>query len=369
MEKRRYSKLVIDKDKLPDWISSWCQENLKGNWEINSTEKSDFIQFVINNDKDIIKINFTKCNGGLLSINPNVGVKTSISIQIAEYIYERVKNVLKDSPYSYGFSINISEDDFKTIIDLLNEIEGVQQMNYSTSFEKGKAPYYLYKFQGPVKDSVTIKYFLSTNRMQLQGKPLWLFNEIVAMVSENGVEMSDVIDAQLRCYNVELDKKEVYEEMECVLGKSLFEFLSNALKAILSTSFVFAKIDITMLDYSPIVQQALRTFEGFIKKVLNTNGIECLGDTQLGIFFNRPDKDSPFTMQTRYSEILDNKDLEKSLVAMYTFYYNKRHPYFHATAYDVDTRTISNRKVADELFSEIISKMKAWYESVKKYCT
>lgn len=205
--------------------------------------------------------------------------------------------------------------------------------------------------------------------MQLQGKPLWLFNEIVAMVSENGVEMNDVIDAQLRYYNVEIDKKEIYEEMEAVLGKNLFDFLSNALKAILSTSFMFAKIDITLSDYSPIVQQALRTFEGFIKKVLNTNGIECIGDTQLGTFFIRPNKESSFTMQTQYSEILDNEDLEKSLVAMYTFYYNKRHPYFHTTAYDIDTRIISNRKVADELFSEIISKMKAWYESVEKYCT
>lgn len=73
---------------------------------------------------------------------------------------------------------------------------------------------------------------------------------------------------------------------------------------------------------------------------------------------------SPFTMQEKYSSILKDGELEKKLTAMYTFYYKKRHPHLHATAYDFDTVLISNRKSADELFSEIISAMKTWYVSV-----
>ena len=50
--------------------------------------------------------------------------------------------------------------------------------------------------------------------------------------------------------------------------------------------------------------------------------------------------------------------------SMYTFYHRKRHPHAHATANDFDTAIIANRQVADELFNEIISKMKASHENV-----
>ena len=240
-------------------------------------------------------------------------------------------------------------------------MEGVQQTNYSAALEENKAKYYLYKFQGDAGDSVTIKYFLNTNRMQMQGKPLWLFNEIVSMVSENGADINDIVDAQLKYCNVEISTNEIFEEMEAILGTDLYNFLSNTHKAILSTAFIFAKIDIEMSDYSPMFQQALRTLEGFIKKIFNQFKLECIGDTQLGYFFTRPDKNAPFTMQERYKDILNNEDIENKLTSMYKFYYDKRHPYFHSTAYDFDTRIISNRKVADEKFWEIISKMKTWY--------
>lgn len=360
----KYSKLCIDKSKIEGWITLWCEENLDGQSEISGIEKSDRIQYTISNNSNIIKIDFIKCNGGLLTIHPKVGVNIPISTQIADSIYNRVNNVLKDSPFAHGFSIVVSEDDFEVIIELIKEMDDVDQTNYSEQLADGKAKYYLYQFRGSAGDCVTIKYYLSTKRMQIQGKPLWLFNEIVSMVSENGADMNDVVDAQLRYCNVEMEKADVYEEMESVLGTNLYKFLSNAHRAILSTAFIFSKIEVAMTDYSPMVQQALRTFEGFAKKVFNQKGIECLGDTQLGAFFTRPDKESPFTMQEKYADILKDEEMERKLTSMYNFYFKKRHPYFHATAYDFDTRIISNRNTADELLSEIISSMKTWYDSV-----
>lgn len=360
----KYSKLCIDKTKIEGWISLWCEENLNGKAEISGTEKDDRIQYTINNDGTIIKIDFIKCSGGLLTIHPKVGVNIPISTQIADSIYDRVNNVLKESPFAHGFSIVVSSEDFEVILELIDEMEGVTKVNYSEQLEDGKAKYYLYQFRGPAGDHVTIKYYLTTKRMQLQGKPLWLFNEVVSMVSENGADMNEVVDAQLRYCNVDIQKSDIYEEMESVLGSDLYKFLSNAHRAILSTSFILSKIDIDMSDYSGIVQQALRAYEGFAKKIYNQKGLICEGDTQLGAFFTRPDKMSPFTMQEKYSSILKDGELEKKLTAMYTFYYKKRHPHLHATAYDFDTVLISNRKSADELFSEIISAMKTWYVSV-----
>ena len=363
MAANKYSKLCIDKSKITEWIQLWCEANLTGKSDITFTENANRIQYTINNEGKVIKIDFIKCNGGLLTITPKVGVNIPISTQIADSICERVVNVLKDSPFANGFSIWVSKADFDVIIELIECMEGVSKKNYSEQLEEGRAQYYLYQFQGSSKDSITIKYFLNTGRMQLQGKPLFLFNEVVSMVSENGAALNDVVDAQLRYCSIDIPKDDIYEEMKKVLGDKLFNFLSSTQKAILSTAFILSKIEIAMPDYSGIIQQALRAYEGFTKKVYAQKGLECEGDKQLGVFFARPDKMSPFVMKQEYAKLLDS-ETEKQLTSMYTFYHRKRHPHAHATANDFDTAIITNRQVADELFNEIISKMKASHENV-----
>ena len=361
----KYSKLSIDSRKIKNWIELWCEAELQGAFNVSFVDNGSRIQYSINNQGNIIKIDFIKCSGGLLTIAPNVGTNIKISTQIADNIYERVKNVIKDSPFANGFSILLSLEDFNIIIELLKDMEGVSLTNYSEQLVPGKANYYLYQFQGQAKDTITLKYHINTHRMQLQGKPLYLFNEVVSMVSENGASLDDVVDAQIRYCSVNISNDDIFEEMECILGSKLFAFLSTSLKSILSTSFILSKIEVEMLDYSGIVQQALRTYEGFVKKLLAAKGIECEGDKQLGSLFHRPDKDSPFILNEDHSRKI-GEELEKYFTSMYTFYYNKRHPYSHATARDFDTIIISNRNIADELFSEIIFSMKTWYERISE---
>lgn len=357
----KYSKLCIDKEKITDWIELWCESNLKGDSRITKSENANRIQYNIVNGDNTIKIDFIKCANGLLTISPNVGVNIAISTQIAESIYERVANVLKDSPFAKGFSILISKEDFDIVIELIQTLEGVTLKNYSEQFEEGKAKYQLYQFSGPAGDTVTIKMYPNTKRMQIQGKPLWLFNEIVSLVSENGVEMRDVVDAHLKYCNVDMNQKDVFEEMEAVLGSDLFNYLSTSHKAILSTSFILSKIDIDMPEYSGMIQQALRAFEGFAKKVYSKYGLICPPEHQIGMFFTRTDKLSPFKMQTKYSSGLD-LDVETKLTKMYVFIREKRHPYAHAGANDFETSIISSRKIADEKLGEIIIAMKTWHQ-------
>lgn len=359
----KYSKLCIDKNKIGDWIKIWCEENLEGTFSINQVETNHRIQCTINNETKCIKIDFIKCKNGLLTITPHVGNEVDISTKIADSIYERVNNVLRASPFSNGFSIIMSKEDFEIVIELIETMENVITLNSTKQLQPGKANYYLYRFSGPSGDNITIKYYLNTNRMQIQGKPLWLFNEVVALVTENGVDQSDVVSAQLKYCDINIQPDDIYEEMEKVLGEKLYSFLSKTQKAILSTSFIFAKLDMQLEDYSSIVQPALRAFEGFTKKVFTQNGISCDGDKQIGAFFERTDKMAPFTMKSEYINKL-NSETVKKLTSMYNYYYKNRHPYSHASAYDFNTVIISDRKVADELFNNIINSMKTWHESI-----
>lgn len=359
----KYSKLSIDRTKIPNWLQMWCEQNLKGKFNITCKDIKARIQYSIDNEGNVIKIDFIKNKDGLFTICPNVGSNVSISTQIAESIYSRVCNVLKDSPFANGFSIILQEDDFNTVIDLISAINGVKCLGSSEQMEEGHAKYKLFRYSGEAGDTVTLKYYPNTSRMQLQGKPLYLFNEIVAMVSENGAKQDDVVDAHLKYCNVGMSKEEVFEELENILGNGLYMFLGVSHRVILSTSLILSKVDGYLGDYSIIIQPANRAYEGFMKKIYAQKGLMCEGEHQLGMFFDWPDAVSP-VMKPKYSSNLDS-NIEKGFTSMFKFYSMYRHPYMHANAYDITTTIIEKREVADEKLKEIIDSMKTWYEWYK----
>lgn len=356
----KYSKLSIDKTKIPEWINLWCEEHLSGNYDITQTEGKNRIMYTINNNGNMIKIDFLKCSAGLLTIYPNVGSNISISTEIAESIYARVGNILKDSPFANGFSLRIPEEDFNTVLELLSETDGVNLTNTSIQNADGKAKYKLYRFSGPAGDTVTLKYFTNTNRMQLQGKPLFLFNEIVAMVSENGATPNDVVDAQIKYCNIDIKHEDIYDELNTLLGTDLYNFLTATQKAILSTTFVLNKIDVPLDDYSILIQPANRAYEGFAKSIFQLEGLECDDRKQLGIFFHWIDDKTP-VMKEKYSRTL-NQEIKTGLTSIFKFYSIHRHPYMHASANDYNTPIMRTREKADEEINEIITSMKSWYK-------
>lgn len=355
----KYSKLSIDKEKLPNWIKLWCEENITGKFNIKNVDGTSRIQYTIDNEGKIIKIDFQKCAGGLLTICPNVGTNIPISMEIAESIYKRVGNALKDSPFSGGYSILLEEENFNVIIDLLKEMEGVTLKNYSENNQEKQAKYRLYRFVGPEGDTVVIKYYTNTSRMQMQGKPLFIFNEVVSMLSENGDKQDEVVDASLKYCNIDMKEQDIYEEMEDVLGSDLYKFLSKSQRVILSTSFILSKLEGNLGDNSVLLQPANRVYEGFVKKIYARWGLECDAKEQLGKFYEWPDKSHP-EMKREYADTLDSEIL-KGFTDMFKFYSRYRHPYMHATARDFDTSIIESRDIAEEKLKEVLISMKAWY--------
>lgn len=360
----KYSKLSIDKEKISNWIGLWCEENITGQYNISSVDSKNRIQYTIDNEGNNIKIDFQKCAGGLLTICPKVGANIPISMEIAESIYKRVGNALKDSPFANGYSIILDEDNFNLIIELLTEIEGVVLKNYSESDPEERVKYRLYRFVGPAGDTIVIRYFTTTSRMQMQGKPLFLFNEVVSMLSEKDDKQDEVVDASLKYCNIDMKEEDIYEEMEQVLGSNLYKFLSKSQKIILSTSFILSKLEGNLGDNSVLLQPANRVYEGFVKKIYAQEGLECDGEQQLGRFYDWPDDCHP-EMKPQYAETLDAEIL-KGFTSMFKFYSKYRHPYMHATAYDYSTSIIENRDIAEEKLKEVLTSMKSWYEWYSK---
>lgn len=353
----KFSKLMLDIEKMPNLIRIWCESNLEGDFKIESKEITQRHQFFVINNGKKIQLDFIKCSESLFTIMYKVGADQSQSLSIAEFIYSNVSDSLKNSPYANGFSIVLPKDEVLTVIELLKD-DGNTLMNYSTCDETGKAAYSLYNFKGIRGDSVTLKYYNRTRRLQVQGKPLYLFHDILSLISETGASTDIVVDTHLEMCNVSVKKDDIYDEMKLALSEDVFKYFPQTHKAILASTFIQFKINVTLLDYSCIIYPAYRAYEGFIRKVFTQNGLDCIGQKNIGKYFYT-DNDT-FVMRSEFSNDLEDEKV-KIMTQLYAFYNKNRHPYGHASGDDFQTRIISNRDVAYNKFLEVINNIKKAY--------
>ena len=361
MAGNKYSKLSFDKSKIPSLINNWCEMNLDGDFEVNEKDSAQRISYSITNNSMEIKIDFIKAAGGALTIFPAVGKHQDISQLIAEDIYDHISPTLTKSPYANGFSIKMDYDDFNILVQLLEQYDNIHIVNTSFCNEPGKAHYELYKFKSDLLDSVTLKYFTGTNRLQLQGKPLYLFNEIVSIIGENEENAGALVDAHIEMCKVEVTPDELNDELESILGIDLYNYLTVSQKAFINSSIVLSKINISGLeDYSYVTSQALKAYEGFVKKVMASEGLVLTGKQQLGEFFMMNTSGVDYSMKNRYTSGLDVKKID-IFEQMYNYYNKNRHPYMHGSDSDSTVTVIGDFEKAIEILDDLIRTMKMQY--------
>jgi len=357
----KYSKLVFDKNQINNWINQWCEMNLEGDFSIEKKDTDQRISYSIVNRNKEIKIDFIKAKGGALTIFPSVGKNVDISELIAEDIYGRINSKLSKTPFANGFSIKMPYDDFKILIDLLKEYDDITLENYSMQDEPGKPMYELYRFKSLLNDSVVVKYFNNTNRIQIQGKPLYLFNEITSLICQSEENAGSVVDKYIEICNLQVERNTLNDELMEILGIDVYNFMNVAHRAMFNTSLVLSKVKIDGLDdYSYIIQQALRTYEGITLKMMTSKGCVLPPGKQIGEFFCRASADEPFTMKSKYIGTLDSKQIAL-FEEMYTFFNSKRHPYMHSSDNDATTTIIGTYEGALERLEEVIHNLKVSY--------
>lgn len=363
MANNKFSKLNIDIDKAHEWIKFWCENNFEDSVEISRNNKGNRISFTINHKDGDIMIDFIEATGKRYTISPKVGKRQDVSNSIAEYILGCINNTSSvNTQMGNGFSIVTNREMFESVIQLLDSDEEITQVERKLFDEENKAKYVQYKYKSKYGDHVTIKYFDRTNRLQIQGKPLYLFCIIQDILITDGTTAEGLVDANIKYYSIDMKKEDVYTEMRCALGEDLFNFLTSSLKAILSPAFLFYKIDMELDNYSCLCQPALQALEGYIFKLLTTSGV-IHNDERIGDYYSFDNRNNRHYLNDDTSKTVSDVKKIDALNMLYTLYNSKRHPYSHSTERNLDTNIIRDRETADSIFREVIGAMKGSYEN------
>lgn len=334
---------------------------------LNLNFNEDKIKTILKTDSNVLNVNFSELSGAkfqkltisykdedsvLLNVYHNKNNTKTICYKQGrnqEKGYELTKlivNQLLISPLNnVNIFFNIDVDDFSELISSLekNKVSKIDKKPIS-----GGTQYGLIGLKG---DSIIVKYFARKSNIQIQGKPLYLYLDIIELLCDC-LPYKAFIDSQIQAFDIKESTDSIDLQLQSALPHA-YSHIPCVLKSIISSSLILRNYTGVMPDYSILVMPMLRAIEGCIKHLLQKSGVST-GEHNIGYFY---DKDSH---RLKACNSINNKFIIP-ILDLCKFFTTHRHPLFHISGIINTTQIIEDKSDADELMTEIIDKINECY--------
>lgn len=292
------------------------------------------------------------CNeDGTTTLSYKFGKNQELSLAIANHIKENCtigNNITK----SYLTISNVTNDKFLLILEFLKEecnaaISGPILIQHGTQ----------YKIKGVQGDSLTFNLY-KTGKLQIQGKPLLLYCDLIDILSEL-FDYKEVINSQLKVIQVDIKVEEVLSDLKSMMPTA-YGFIDNKLLSIISPALALMKIDVELSDYSCFAFPVLRGLEGYIKVLFSKKMKIVIEKNGFGEYFddNQGKMELKKTIKSQH-----NLELCRAVENSYNYYRQQRHGLFHVDGIVETTRIIQSRKEATDIIEKAIEIMEGTYSS------
>lgn len=345
LEIKMFKHLNIDRKKLTEIIRQFCLEELGLELQPEVKNKSgNLYRCSIPVNEGSMLLDFYFNSDGTTTINPKVGKKTDLSLQLALYIKNKLcTSEVKNSSYSVR---NVEKEAVDLLIEYLSELQGIK-LNEDRSKD-----YTLYRYIGPDGDKIVIKYYRN-GTLQVQGKPLYLYQEAVCFLAQY-YTLGEIVEQQSEFFNIELDERDIQEDIDSFLPTSK-TFLGKQLLGILTPSLVYNKIDVTLTDYSSFVFPVLRALEGYIKKLFQQVGI------RVGKEFKQFNcVDGVYELKPEYRRRCNSGE-RFAIEEAYNYWRANRHSLFHTPQKEEAIRILETKADADHIIFETLKLIEKTY--------
>lgn len=275
------------------------------------------LELKINNKSVIVDFHFNSNGDTTIDLTP--GGKTELKQEIAEHILKDNKCTLGSPDGATWFVVN--SVDTEVVKDLT---EYLKECAESCSVIKEEIESGIYQYEGPYKEKLTITHY-STNKLVVQGKPLLLFYEVIAVINEL-VDEDQIIGSFNEYYKVNIPKDAVETQMEVHLPNS-YTVLTPKLKKSVKQAVYNLQIDGDMYDYTYLAFPALRALEGHLKNVVSKHGLQ-LQDGKFH-FFDKDKSSGQFTMKNTCKQTVNCVKTVDYIERTYQHIHDRRHKYFH----------------------------------------
>ena len=243
MRNMSYNALSLSRDSLGELIKEYCEKNFTENSfkEIKHVYSNQYrAEFIA--DKEKITLDFYYKGDGSTSISLS-GENQEKAKLIAEYIKKSNNNNADSKNVKISLK-NINND----IVDLTNEfIKELVDVELKDEFIDSCSSQW--KYRSKYGDELSLSYYPTTHSFLLQGKPLYLYNHVISLLSEF-LNLNDTIKLNEALYSVKVNQEKIKEDLDFFLDKSRLIFNEDILR-LFSTAVMHMQIKvINCPDYS-----------------------------------------------------------------------------------------------------------------------
>jgi hypothetical protein len=354
-----FRSLNLNREKISISIKNFFE--LRGNpCEVsNYVEKGETRRrFNINGENSLPFLDFHFLKNGSTTIDITSGGVSDLRLELANFVKSDPQCALGDvdSKNKWFVAKEIQLEDFNGIIELLSESE------YCKSHHDEVKEYSLvHKFEGNYNESLIIHYYYTSKKVLIQGRPLILFNEAVAYITEL-IELDDLPSTFNDYCKVNIKKSDIEEQYEHYFPYS-HDKHSIKIKKVLHQAIYNLQIEGEMFDFSFLVFPAFKALEGHLKFTLHAFNINL--EKNKFKMFKYNDTRKKYNLDTTYHANIACPNKIRYLENAYNFYNGQRHSLFHWSdpSFSIDdTRIIENSGEIKGLIIDTFSIIDEYYK-------
>lgn len=354
MSTNPYKNLNLNRATLNDFILSYCIENCIAEDSFNPIHqvngKSIQQRAEIKLGKRTVRIDFYYCGDGTTTISPDKNDDQSIAI--ADYIKDNAKTT--DKKNDWLVIRDLKNDTLELLIEFINEL-GVEL----THKDIRKSEYKLWQYKSKkYQDNVTIKYY-DNNTFMLQGKPLFLYNEIMSFLSEY-IPLKETLKSSV-FYSISLDTKKLLKSTEEYLPNS-YKCFNEDVKNMIATSVAYMEININLPEYSSWSMPILKALDFYIRTIIK-NKLNITTINNYGDIFDYDNNTKLHHLKTSYVKMVNSKT-KNALERCYQKLKQERHSSFHVNLEEGMMRVIDTREDAVKIIQEVLELIETTYNDV-----
>lgn len=287
-----------------------------------------------------------------------IGKNTELTNQLITELEKRAYPVTSDVK---SFSMFVGKEWIKKTVDYLIQLTTKENYGfYNSKVNNGNT---IHSFTSSIGDKLTLTE-CPDGKLLVQGKPLYLYNELLSFVSYSpNVNMDEIVAATKTFVNSKVvDASAARTKMSALMPRAYNSgIIDDTIWKVFSPSMALIDVDASMEDYSCLMFPALRALEGYLQFLLNEIGEVIDKHHSIGnIFRVNPNDANKYVMIKRTAIASANRkgtQYKPALEEIYTYFNKHRHVSFHMNQIFIDTKVISNKQEAVDTVNEVAELM------------
>jgi RNase LS, bacterial toxin DBD domain/RNase LS, bacterial toxin N-terminal/RNase LS, bacterial toxin len=360
-----FKELNLDRTRLQESIRKFCEANNCQNYKYLS-DKPSLHQVEYSQDDCKVMVNFHLNKNGTTTINPKVGKSQEKGEELAIYLKDKL---VGDSRKSISVSIkNIKESNFDLLVEFFREMNGENPGETLVSVSVGAEDKVrkIVKISSQYNDSLTLTYFLSTDSLLIQGKPLYIYDQTCYFLTEftdlsgfltivhKGEEVPNTINVD----------GNAIENMLKALLPNAYTNVGDGILRMIRTSYTLKDISIPLEDYSCYVFPSLRSLEGVMRRLLSDKEYYVEDHkNSFGEVFYKDSNARKYFVRDDLKHQLGNKTCD-ALECCYDYFVEQRHELFHTSDFTDASRIIPTQEQASQIIEKVVRIIESAYSKL-----